>query len=371
MKNRLRALSIFICILLISSLFASCSGSDNKSIMTVNGLKVPVRTYRYAMQTIMLQLYQINGASVEELAKQNYKIDNTPIKDYLSQAAQEQCVYYALVSQLFDELGYKFDDNMKSILNTYMSNTEEQYGGTAQFESVLASNGYTRKMVEDNLISLIKTQQIKADYYGESGTEPVKEADAKTYFNNSYARVKHILFLTKDATTSQPLPAGDIAAKKTTYDKILAELKANGANFDKYVTQYNEDPGAAENPDGYFVYPNSSFDEAFEKESLSLKVGEIGAVESGSGFHIIKRFPITEENFQSQKDSVLDKLRQDKLEAELDKRKGTATVEKDDELLAKVDAALFTISYGESTDGTTDGTATAPEATVPSTGTNP
>jgi parvulin-like peptidyl-prolyl isomerase len=143
----------------------------------------------------------------------------------------------------------------------------------------------------------------------------------------------------------------------------------NDANFDKDMTQYNEDTGTASNPNCYIVGPNSNFVKAFENESLRLKVGEIGGVQSDYGYHIIKRFALTEENFTSEKDSVLDKMRQTKLEAELDARAKTAKVVKEEELLAKVDAALFTISYAQS-DGTTSGAA-AGTSSGSAAGTNP
>ncbi|HTV75365.1 MAG TPA: peptidylprolyl isomerase, partial [Candidatus Baltobacteraceae bacterium] len=55
--------------------------------------------------------------------------------------------------------------------------------------------------------------------------------------------VRHILLMTIDPTTQQPLPDDQIQAKKKQIDDILKRLRA-GEDFAKLAEEYSEDPGS-------------------------------------------------------------------------------------------------------------------------------
>lgn len=136
----------------------------------------------------------------------------------------------------------------------------------------------------------------------ESGTTPVTSQDIQDYIEaNSIYRAKHILLLTKDMTTNQPLDEAVIAEKKATADDLLAQLRASSAPlelFDQLMNEYSEDTGLATNPDGYTTQPGAMVSE-FEDTALALEVGEISdVVESVYGYHIILRLAVNEGDFR-------------------------------------------------------------------------
>jgi hypothetical protein len=64
-------------------------------------------------------------------------------------------------------------------------------------------------------------------------------------YDEKYARVKHILFLTVD-DNGAALPAGETDTKKAQFEKVLSDVNKPGASFEALMTEYNEDPGVTE-----------------------------------------------------------------------------------------------------------------------------
>ncbi len=76
---------------------------------------------------------------------------------------------------------------------------------------------------------------------------------------------------------------------RKTAEMVLSELRKDPTRFDEFVQKYNEDPGVAEQPEGYIFTEGDMVDE-FYKGALNTKVGAIsGIVESPYGYHIIKK----------------------------------------------------------------------------------
>ena len=114
--------------------------------------------------------------------------------------------------------------------------------------------------------------------------------DNREMFDNTYLRAKHVLILTQDEATREPLPEADIAERKVKADGILARAKA-GEDFDALVKEYSEDPGSQANPDGY-VFTSGEMVQEFEDCVRNLGYGEIGFAETPYGYHIIKRLEL-------------------------------------------------------------------------------
>lgn len=74
-------------------------------------------------------------------------------------------------------------------------------------------------------------------------------------------------------------------AKKLT-DEVLAKAKAEGADFEKLQTEYNEDNLKTKI---WTVKMTSPLAQTLKELGMSLKVGEVGLVETPAGFQIIKR----------------------------------------------------------------------------------
>lgn len=135
--------------------------------------------------------------------------------------------------------------------------------------------------------------------------QPVEDSEIEAYFNENkedlgsyYMRAKHVLFLTQNDETGEALPEAEIAKKKQQADDILARAK-KGEDFDALVSEFSEDPGSHQNPDGYVFGPGEMVKE-FEDCVASLGFGEIGFAETSYGYHIIKRLDLEASNFTNQ-----------------------------------------------------------------------
>lgn len=79
-----------------------------------------------------------------------------------------------------------------------------------------------------------------------------------------------------------------------TANEVLEKVNA-GEDFDALIEEYNEDPGMAASPNGYY-FTYGAMVAPFEETSFALAENEIsGIVETDYGYHIIKRLPVDDE----------------------------------------------------------------------------
>lgn len=105
------------------------------------------------------------------------------------------------------------------------------------------------------------------------------------------AKVKHILLGWKDNNGGGDDPRGK-ARDRATLEKLvkgtMAKLKG-GAKIEPLMAELSEDPGSAKSGEGYDVTPDAGLVEPFKNLSLRLNKGEVGAVKTDFGIHIIQR----------------------------------------------------------------------------------
>jgi len=124
--------------------------------------------------------------------------------------------------------------------------------------------------------------------YGEVTDEAIEKI-----YQDEYVSVKHILLLTKDATTGETVSDADKKKIERNMKNILNQAKS-GADFDTLMNEYSEDTGLATNPDGY-VFTKGMMVPEFEEASFALKTGEISKIiETAYGYHIIKKQALPE-----------------------------------------------------------------------------
>lgn len=77
-------------------------------------------------------------------------------------------------------------------------------------------------------------------------------------------------------------------------DEILAQTKAGDMpGFDVLRAKYNEDEGADEYPDGYYITKDTNYESPEVIEKLfNMDIGEVDWVKSDYGIHIIMRCPL-------------------------------------------------------------------------------
>jgi len=181
--------------------------------------------------------------------------------------------------------------------DTQMTNILKRFGSQAAFEHQLKAVGMT---MEDLRAKATQEAVAKTALRRELNVV-VTDADAKSYYDThpaefeepERAHVRHILLLTLDPATQQPLPDDQIQAKRKQIEDLRKRALA-GEEFTNLVAQYSEDPGSKDTG-GEYTFARASADPShamvpeFEAAAFSLTNNQISdVVTTRYGFHIIK-----------------------------------------------------------------------------------
>ncbi len=162
----------------------------------------------------------------------------------------------------------------------------------------LQGNRLPRSLYDDiNRINHLYQDNFRKIYGADA--ELASDADALEYLEaGNYVAADHILLMTVDQTSQEPLEADLLQEKKAQAQAIVDELQAIGdkderiARFKELKDEYTEDGGAAVYLDGY-TFTSGKMVQEFEDGTRALKEYEIsGIVESSYGYHIILRLPL-------------------------------------------------------------------------------
>ena len=282
-------------------------------VATVNGLDVTWQDYYYWMsyyvsyvQSVARQANaSLTGWDALELSSSQTNADvvltnahRNVTLDYviLSMADEEGVTVDAEDEAKLEEL---FETNADSI--TGDGNGEASEEEIAAFEEYLAQIDLTRELYDFRNTTELLQEKLFETLYGEKGAD-YPDADAVAFAeDNGLMAAKHILLLTVDAETREPIEdEAVIAEKKATAEELLARLQAVqddkaalAALFDELTVEYTEDTGYAAYPDGY-VFSEGQMVSAFEDAVKALE-GDYelsGIVESEYGYHIVMSIPI-------------------------------------------------------------------------------
>ena len=121
---------------------------------------------------------------------------------------------------------------------------------------------------------------------------PVTEADARAYYEQNQARfgqaeqrrASHILLTAGDGGS-----APDKAGARKRAEALLAQVRANPAQFDRLARENSKDPGSAANGGDLGWFGRDMMVKPFEETAFKLAEGAISdIVETDFGFHIIR-----------------------------------------------------------------------------------
>jgi len=170
-------------------------------------------------------------------------------------------------------------------------------------------------------------EQVKAEYvvFDSSTVESqvqVSDAEVQDYYNKNLEAyttpeqrtASHILInMTRDAK-----PA-DQAAAKAKAEAVLAQVRANPANFAEIARKESQDPGSAQAGGDLGVVEKGLFVKPVEDAIYGLKEGETsGLVQSEFGYHVIKVTKIvasTQKSLDAAKDQIAADLKKQKMSA--------------------------------------------------------
>ena len=314
-----RALGAAVALTLTAGLLSGCGSAEDpvqevmgypgSTVMfTVNGNDVTAEEYLFwlAQNADQAQSYMSmvdtstleEGQTVWDMPLQNDMTAGESVKT----AAQQYATLYNVVEAHGQEGGYAYTDEDKAAYQEDLAATIEQVGGQEAFDIWLKSMCLTAQGFEDiSAVSYINNHMAEGMFRDGTDQAPTAE-DLRSYAQeNDILAAKHILLMTVDAATREPLPQEEIDQKRATAEDLVAQLQAiadpaeQAAKFDELMNQYSEDTGLEANPDGY-VFTSGEMVEPFEEGTRALDYGQIsGIVESDYGFHIILRLDPAED----------------------------------------------------------------------------
>lgn len=340
MKLFQKPLALLLAAALSGLLFTACSSQTNyltdaegkpvkvSKVATIDGKDVSLEEFRYyflSSKTYYEQMFSSmsggeNGAPADPWADNAEMVEM--VKEQALQSVVNERVTRAYAKENNIELSIEdkkaIDDNVKSAI--------DQLGGRPQFKAALEEQFMTEKFYRSMLESQLLQQKIQTTLIGPGGRLAPSEEEVKTYFSENYLHAKHILISTQGITDE-----AEIAKKKETADKALERAKA-GENFDALVTEYGEDPGMQQSPDGYYFPEGQMVAEFYEGAKALAENGVSELVQSDFGWHIIQRLPIAPDYYETNKatleSEITANLAGPKLSAELQAKMEAAVIEK-------------------------------------------
>ncbi len=316
---------------------------------------------RFLMSQYVSSIFPQQGLEQAE------KADRDAILD--SQAAEDGSTYRELI--------YKQTADTLIMLTLFAEKGKEKgidYTGD-KLKEMFETSGLTAqkdlfvqqyKLTPESIDEYMRKQYIYSDYMEqyvskEERMNPDDEALKKT-FNDEFLKAKHILKLTTDQSTGQPLSEDKIAEAKSKIDALLKEAR-NGADFDKLVAEESEDPGSQSQPEGY-VFAEGEMVTEFYEGTKALEIDGISdVIETSYGYHVIKRLALSDEDFTANKDKVLSIYQNKEFSKIIEEVKEEKKIYVDYEQLLKIEDVLYekTNLSGDAAQGTETPEAVQPE----------
>lgn len=291
-----------------SSIFTTLTDLEmDETVLEVEGGVIPADMYLYWLMTksyeleYQLNMYKLSYGMYEETLDENGRIkwdqtlEGTPLADIVRQNAENNALSYALLENVAQACGVVLTEEDQASVDEVLAQQIEQAGG----EETFYQNLYEMGLSLDSHVRMISSQYLY-QHLVELANDPASDLYEAPGDDNAY--VDHILLMTRDSATNEPLSEEDAAAKKAQAEDLLAQLQASDdleALFAELAGAYGEDPGR-ESGLGYLIDPGTNFVQEFKDAAFALKPGEIsGIVESDYGYHILLRKELTGEHLRS------------------------------------------------------------------------
>ena len=277
-------------------------------IMTVNGKDVTWGEYFYCLfnqagrisSTLQqMAMYYGMNASWDDPADEEgtMTVSELAVDNSLEMFKQMNAVAdYAAEKEL--TLSAEDEEAMQKDINDQFTQLLGEDASEEKINETLSKMYLTREQFEEiNRSSKLFELGYEA-LYGKDAGKVSNDKAIKYLEDNGYLAATHILFMTVDAATREPLDEAAAAEKKALAEETLAKLQAvedkdeKIALFKELKEKYCEDTGKTAFPDGYLFTPGTMVPE-FEDAVKALGEYEIsGLVESTYGYHIIMRLPL-------------------------------------------------------------------------------
>ena len=321
----------FIVLALSVLMLASCAGGS--AVATAGKTKITRGEFEFYLSSIKSQMKGTEIQTDEDW--ETKEIESKKAIDVAKQRALDIATKNVEYRDLAKLAGVRLTDDDKAKINGMKEQIIANNGGKDSYKKFLSDNNIT-----DSFIDMMCESTV---YYSKIGDmvkakTPITDDALKARFESSgvqgeYRKAKHILFLTVDSTTRQPLSEEEQKKAEQQANDVYERIK-KGEDFDALMKEFSQDPGLAQNPDGY-VFGSGEMVAEFEQAVDAIMPGEVTFCKSDFGYRIIKRLQLEMDDVRDKlEDKIVDEMVDNKL-AEWEKEYNFV-VTKNDELLKEI-----------------------------------
>lgn len=284
--------------------------SPDEIVGSVDGRSITWEEYFYWLHSVGLQaeeymqLMAMYGQSLDWTDKLSAESDETLAESVLT-IVQDYARQLNVIEAIAEENGVTLTADNEAELAAQLARTIADSCGEGadeeQFNALLDSEMVSRTMFDRINRSNYLAQNIFTVLYGENGAAVPEETALGYLEENGYLSASHILFMTVDSGTMEPLDEETVAQKLKQAEDVSAELRAiedvseRVKRFAELKAQYCEDTGKTLHPDGY-LFPSGKMVTEFEEGTKALGEYEVSEpILSPYGYHIIMRLPLSAE----------------------------------------------------------------------------
>ena len=312
---------------------------DDGIIAVVGEEKITKEEIRFLMSQYVASIYANQGLEQAEKAQKDAALDSQAAQDgstyreLIYKQAADTLIMLTLFSQKGKEKGIDYtDEKLKEAIEA---------SGIAEQKKLFVEQF---KLTPESIDEYLKKQYIYSDYMeqyvSKEGRMNPDDETLKIFFNENFLKAKHILKLTTDQATGQPVDDKKKAEAKAKIDALLKDARG-GADFDKLVADESEDPGSQSQPEGY-VFAEGEMVTEFYEGTKALKIDGISdVIETSYGYHVIKRLAPTDEDFTANKEKALSYYQNKEFEKIIEEAKKDAKIYLDYEQLLSIEDVLY------------------------------
>ncbi|MBQ2324314.1 MAG: peptidylprolyl isomerase [Oscillospiraceae bacterium] len=221
----------------------------------------------------------------------------TSVLDYVKNDAIRTVTQQLVLENMAKKYGVALTEENRNALARQHEQYVEALGSEDAYRAELNKLGL-REETYERILSSDYLYTGLYDLFSTPGSSlaPTEDDLVALAAEEGFISADHILIMTVDPATGQPLDDETVAQKRATAEDLLAQLRASDdpvTLFSALADEYSEDTGRAANPDGYTFNENSGFVTEFTDAAYALAEGEISdIVESMYGYHILLRKPL-------------------------------------------------------------------------------
>jgi len=176
--------------------------------------------------------------------------------------------------------------------DTAMSTLLERAGSQETLDMQLKAAGTSmaqlRAKVTDEATAMQTLQRVLNVTVGDAEVKAFYDGHPADFEQPEMVHVRHILLMTIDPTTHEPLSDDQVEAKRKEANDVLTKARS-GEDFAKLAEQYSDDTTTKEKGGELPAFPHGQMLPEFEAAAFALTNNEVSdVVKTMYGFHIIK-----------------------------------------------------------------------------------